>query len=287
MPRKPTLTCNRCTKPMWVGRGARREPGSARCMECRRAAPQPYGKRVLPELVPFECVECGETVMLHRPRPDRKFCGRTCANRAKNRASGIARMIRHPEDQRVRRGQRETTAPGLTYTQRKALLTKWKRQRRACAYCPAPATTIDHVLPLVRGGTNYEGNLAPACKTCNSSKSGWTVIEWRTGRRLPPVARAPIYTTPKRACEGCGNEFQPKSGTHRYCTKICRPKPVKHAAVVSCRECGAPTTRPTYCSRACGDRYTARTAYRRRKGIPIGAPLAGNGRPRKTLPPIL
>jgi hypothetical protein len=31
----------------------------------------------------------------------------------------------------------------------------------------------------VRGGTNYEGNLTPACKQCNSSKAARLLVEWR------------------------------------------------------------------------------------------------------------
>lgn len=64
------------------------------------------------------------------------------------------------------------------------------RQGRSCSYCPAPATTVDHVLPLVRGGTNYEGNLTPCCRSCNGSKAGWLLVEWRTGRRLAPMPTA-------------------------------------------------------------------------------------------------
>lgn len=31
--------------------------------------------------------------------------------------------------------------------------------------------TIDHVIPLSRGGTNWPSNLRPACRSCNSSKN--------------------------------------------------------------------------------------------------------------------
>lgn len=48
-------------------------------------------------------------------------------------------------------------------------------------YCGSAVETIDHVIPLVRGGTNYEGNLAPCCRVCNSSKGGLLVSEWKTG----------------------------------------------------------------------------------------------------------
>lgn len=31
--------------------------------------------------------------------------------------------------------------------------------------------TIDHIIPLSKGGTNWPSNLAPACRSCNASKS--------------------------------------------------------------------------------------------------------------------
>lgn len=39
-----------------------------------------------------------------------------------------------------------------------------------CWMCHKPADTIDHVIPLVRGGSHWPANLRPACRSCNSSK---------------------------------------------------------------------------------------------------------------------
>lgn len=39
-----------------------------------------------------------------------------------------------------------------------------------CWWCPAPATTIDHVVPLARGGDNDRSNLVPACARCNERR---------------------------------------------------------------------------------------------------------------------
>jgi 5-methylcytosine-specific restriction endonuclease McrA len=39
-----------------------------------------------------------------------------------------------------------------------------------CWMCGDPADTIDHVIPLSRGGSNWPANLRPACKSCNCSK---------------------------------------------------------------------------------------------------------------------
>lgn len=39
-----------------------------------------------------------------------------------------------------------------------------------CWICGEPATCLDHVKPLKRGGTNWPANLRPACRSCNSRK---------------------------------------------------------------------------------------------------------------------
>lgn len=52
----------------------------------------------------------------------------------------------------------------------------------ACIYCGAPATHIDHVVPLARGGRHCIGNLAPACAFCNLSKGAKFISEWKKVR---------------------------------------------------------------------------------------------------------
>lgn len=53
-----------------------------------------------------------------------------------------------------------------------------------CAYCSKSEAEngrrldLDHVLPLSRGGTNVAGNVAPSCRSCNSSKRNRTPEEW-------------------------------------------------------------------------------------------------------------
>lgn len=44
-----------------------------------------------------------------------------------------------------------------------------------CVYCGSTVDlTVDHLLPLVLGGTNDERNLASACRSCNGTKAGRT-----------------------------------------------------------------------------------------------------------------
>lgn len=51
----------------------------------------------------------------------------------------------------------------------------WDHQ---CAYCTAPADTLDHVVPRSAGGLTVVGNLIPACQSCNGSKSSTPWREW-------------------------------------------------------------------------------------------------------------
>ncbi|OGW33569.1 MAG: HNH endonuclease [Nitrospirae bacterium GWC2_56_14] len=60
----------------------------------------------------------------------------------------------------------------------------WKRKRSSgrCYYCgrtfkPAELT-MDHLIPVVRGGKSVQGNLVPACKDCNSKKKYLLPAEW-------------------------------------------------------------------------------------------------------------
>lgn len=57
-----------------------------------------------------------------------------------------------------------------------------RRDRHRCAYCGRRATTVDHVLPVSRGGAWSWLNTVAACVPCNSRKSDRTPQE--AGMRL-------------------------------------------------------------------------------------------------------
>jgi 5-methylcytosine-specific restriction endonuclease McrA len=60
----------------------------------------------------------------------------------------------------------------------------WKRRlgHGHCHYCgrsfPPGELTMDHIVPLVRGGKSKKGNVVPACKDCNNKKRHMLPIEW-------------------------------------------------------------------------------------------------------------
>jgi 5-methylcytosine-specific restriction endonuclease McrA len=87
----------------------------------------------------------------------------------------------------------------------------WRRLReatfarygRACWRCGAPATTVDHVIAVVLGGTHDLSNLRPCCQHCNSSTGasvGNRLRPRRPGRPLTAAQRRAIAV--KRAEAG-------------------------------------------------------------------------------------
>jgi 5-methylcytosine-specific restriction endonuclease McrA len=60
----------------------------------------------------------------------------------------------------------------------------WKRRvaKGKCYYCgstTAPkALTMDHIVPISRGGKSTRGNVVPCCKTCNNAKKQLLPMEW-------------------------------------------------------------------------------------------------------------
>jgi 5-methylcytosine-specific restriction endonuclease McrA len=60
----------------------------------------------------------------------------------------------------------------------------WKRKRGEgkCHYCGqkfAPSElTMDHLVPLIRGGKSTKGNIVASCKECNNKKKHMLPMEW-------------------------------------------------------------------------------------------------------------
>ena len=63
--------------------------------------------------------------------------------------------------------------------------TRWWQRKTAdgrCHYCgqvfPHRELTMDHLVPLARGGRSTRDNLVPCCKECNTRKKTLLPIEW-------------------------------------------------------------------------------------------------------------
>ena len=62
---------------------------------------------------------------------------------------------------------------------------QWWRNERGkgvCYYChrhfPPKDLTMDHIVPIIRGGFSRRGNVVPCCKECNNKKKYLVPVEW-------------------------------------------------------------------------------------------------------------
>lgn len=60
----------------------------------------------------------------------------------------------------------------------------WKRRcdKGRCYYCEQPTPpselTMDHIVPVARGGRSTKSNVVPSCKACNTAKQQLLPMEW-------------------------------------------------------------------------------------------------------------
>ena len=68
--------------------------------------------------------------------------------------------------------------------------TRWRKRRAlilkmhdyCCVYCGDEANSVDHVIPLAKGGTDHPLNLVACCSRCNSAFGDKTKhIEFKIG----------------------------------------------------------------------------------------------------------
>lgn len=84
------------------------------------------------------------------------------------RRTSPARRAAEKMNTSVRRAQKKNTQV-VPFTMEQ-LEAKWEYWNNCCWVCGDPATTIDHVKPLSRGGAHMLCNLRPACEDCNFAR---------------------------------------------------------------------------------------------------------------------
>lgn len=73
------------------------------------------------------------------------------------------------------RARRFNAEGSFTFQERNELFKKYNNQ---CLFCNSKEhLTIDHIIPLSLGGTNYMENLQLLCRSCNSRKSNQILSE--------------------------------------------------------------------------------------------------------------
>ena len=223
----PATPCPSCGKPSHA---------KVMCHRCRR---NKRDARI--------CARCGDPVK----HGAIKFCSLDCFAKSDGERR---RAMRPTVTAKSRRVDRSASAVGLGEKARLKLLHVWRKQGRTCTYCTGPADTVDHLIPLVRGGTNHEGNLTPACRSCNSRKQDRLVIEFRLG------LRASQTYTPFRERPKAERSVKVKAEKPTATCYICASTyTVEHSAR---RTCGAQLCQAEHVRRL------TREAYRERVGLP-------------------
>lgn len=69
-----------------------------------------------------------------------------------------------------------------------------RRDNHTCQYCGSNKhLTLDHVMPLLKGGQHSWNNIVTACEKCNQRQSSRTPLE--AGMPLSTKPRAPMHPT--------------------------------------------------------------------------------------------
>ena len=115
-----------------------------------------------------------------------KFCGPLCVSRSTQKERDARWYARHKEREAVRRrspksrlyqnakwheymAKKENAVGSFTPAEWQSIL---KKQNHRCSICNVNGKlSVDHVIPLSRGGCNFAFNLQALCMTCNRKKS--------------------------------------------------------------------------------------------------------------------
>ena len=176
---------------------------SSSCKQCRNARyratraanPPPRKPKACHE---HECQFCHSVYTSSHKRSN--YCSRTCSQKFRyaNNPQAVRDRVRaweqrnleaHRLNQQTRTIRRRKKIEGTVYVR------DWRRTLRrfnhACAYCGRKniQLTVEHVVPISRGGMNTIGNVVPACSNCNNTKNNLTVMEWRMRDRRNEEAR--------------------------------------------------------------------------------------------------
>ena len=112
-----------------------------------------------------------------RPEEGRAYAAAwRAANPEKQKARAAVSRKNHQEARRLAQARRQARKKGLPATltaeQWQAILAVYKHR---CAYCGKKESkkrplTMDHVIPIRKGGGTTSNNIVPACQPCNGSK---------------------------------------------------------------------------------------------------------------------
>jgi len=100
---------------------------------------------------------------------------------------------------------------------RKANSAQWKKIRARilrrdlweCYWCGADATTVDHLVPVAKGGLDIDENLVAACAKCNYAKQDKMPDEF-------VLSRAGLFSEANSTAHLSRGSISPKNGSRRH-----------------------------------------------------------------------
>lgn len=106
------------------------------------------------------------------------------ANRERHDKTRLAWERSHPDKCRLKCEKRRALKYGNTPLDELLTSTEWlailAEANGHCSYCGKEAKlTLDHVIPLSKGGKHSRDNIVAACLCCNDSKGTKTVEAWK------------------------------------------------------------------------------------------------------------
>lgn len=179
-------THNECKECRGIGFGIHRPnrvkdvpEGYKYCSKCHELLPKsPQNFHHAGDRLTQQCQECHNETCRQWAQENREKV--RAMQRAYERTDrGKAKRAQQKARRRDRISAGEHT---LTASQWNACRTHWTDEDGEvhCAYCGTPAARIerDHVIPVAEGGGTTAGNVVPACRGCNASKSTYPLSEW-------------------------------------------------------------------------------------------------------------
>lgn len=165
-----TKTCTRCdtTKPHteFTKNRTRRDGHDSRCRDCKHAGARAYREANRDKIATADAsyYAANKTSINAKRKP----------YLAHYHASNPHVKWAHKYRKRAEKYGLPIVCDNFT---RDDVIAYWGTDR--CLYCDGPFQQIDHLIPVIDGGTHTLPNVGPCCKPCNDINSGPAIIRRR------------------------------------------------------------------------------------------------------------
>jgi 5-methylcytosine-specific restriction endonuclease McrA len=159
-----------------------------RCARCKETKP-PDAFRFRPGTAQLEayCRPCDSTYNAEKRSKNREARLAACRkwhqeNKDRQRATNKRWVKANPERVRASwrraRARRRNAEGEFTEADTSRLLVEQRGTCNGCGGDIRETWTVDHIMPLSRGGSNWPDNIQLLCALCNSKKGNRTMEEW-------------------------------------------------------------------------------------------------------------